>query len=197
MTALLLKTEKTENQVVNNPYKESTLVNKHSENVKAEISDTILGSNVINFIIVLIFIAWVIKKANLAALIVKKQNEIIELVKNAEDEKRIKRNHFNDTRIKVANVNQEVTKILSEGEQVSKNLAENIREDANKQSEDMQKKAAASLENDKLVVSSELTSIISGAAFNIAENHIKKAIDERLHKKYIEEFVNSLDEIHN
>jgi F0F1-type ATP synthase membrane subunit b/b' len=157
----------------------------------------ILNSNLLNFIIVIVFLIWVIRKANLSTLITQKQNEIVESIKNAEDEKKIKQNHLLVTKTKVSNVKQEVLKIIDEGEQVASNISESILDDADKQSEDMNKKAAASIKNEKQVVSGEVMTKIMGAAFYISEEHIKQAIDERLHRKYIDEFINNLDSIHN
>lgn len=161
------------------------------------IINTILNSNVFNFAIVVAFVVWIIKKVDLASLIAKKCAEIAEIIKNAEEEKQIKLNHLEITRNKVSNLNQEVIKIATEGEQVAKKLSESILEDAQKQSEELHRKAVASVENEKQVVSGEVMTKITSAAFYIAEEHIKQAIDDRLHRKYIDEFIDGLDKIHN
>lgn len=176
---------------------EMTLVHTRPEKESTGIMDTILYSNVVNFLIVVAFIVWAMKKANLAALLAQKQAEIAEMIKNAVDERQIKQNHLMVTKNKVANVEQETAKIIEEGRQVAENISESIREDAHKQAEDMHNKSAVSLENEKQLVSGEVMAKITGAAFYIAEEHIKKSIDERLHKKYIDDFINNLDVMHN
>jgi len=177
--------------------KEMTLVKNHAEVSDESAINIILHSNLLNFIIVIIFLIWVIRKANLSELIAKKQAEIAEMIKNAIEEKNIKQNQLLTTKTKVANVKQEALKIIDEGEQVANNLSESIIDDAEKQAEDMYKKAVLSVNNEKQMVFSEVRSKITGAAFYIAEEHIKQAIDERLHRKYIDEFINDLDTIQN
>lgn len=177
--------------------KEMTLVKSPAENPENSTINIILHSNLLNFVIVIIFLIWVIRKVDLAGLIAKKQVEIAELIKNAVEEKKIKQNHLLVTKTKVSNVKQEVLKIIDEGEQVANNLSEIIMDDAEKQAADMHKKAVISVGNEKQMVSSEVRAKITGAAFYIAEEHIKQAIDERLHKKYIDEFINNLDAVQN
>ena len=177
--------------------KEMTLVKNHAEVSDESAINIILHSNLLNFIIVIIFLIWVIRKANLSELIAKKQAEIAEMIKNAIEEKNIKQNQLLTTKTKVANVKQEALKIIDEGEQVANNLSESIIDDAEKQAEDMYKKAVLSVNNEKQMVFSEVRSKITGAAFYIAEERIKQAIDERLHRKYIDEFINDLDTIQN
>ena len=177
--------------------REMSLVDTHPKNTDNSAINVILHSNLLNFIIVIIFLIWVIRKANIVSLIAKKQKEIAELIKNAIDEKKIKQNHLLVIKNKVSNVKQEVIKIIDEGEQVANNISESILNDADKQAEDMHKKAVISVGNEKQMVSSEVTAKITGAAFYIAEEHIKQAIDERLHRKFIDEFINNLDAIHN
>lgn len=183
------------NSHTQNQIQTATLVNKPVESPKISPIETILESNLFNFIIVLAVVIWLIKKTDVAGLIAKKRDEIIELIKNAENEKTVKQNNLNNTKIKVQNVSQEVKKISDEGEQVAKNLSENILDDAKKQAEDFQKKAESSVESQKQVVSNEIMTKITGAAFYIAEEHIKQSIDERLHRKYIEEFIDNLEKI--
>ena len=175
--------------------KEMTLVKNHAEVSEESAINIILHSNLLNFIIVIIFLIWVIRKVNLSDLIAKKQAEIAEMIKNAIEEKNIKQNQLLVTKTKVSNVKQEVLKIIDEGEQVANNLSDSIMEDAEKQAEDMHKKAVMSVNNEKQVVTCEVRAKITGAAFYIAEEDIKQAIDERLHRKYIDEFINDLDTI--
>jgi len=180
-----------------NQTKEMTLVKNHAEIPENNAMNIVLHSNLLNFIIVIVFLVWVIRKVDLASLIAKKQTEIAELIKNAVDEKKIKQNQLLVTKTKVSNVKQEMLKIIDEGEQVADNLSDSIMNDAEKQAEDMRKKAVMNLSNEKQVVSGEVKTKITGAAFYIAEKHIKQAIDERLHKKFIDEFINNLDTAQN
>ncbi|MEI8388593.1 MAG: hypothetical protein WCG23_01785 [bacterium] len=177
--------------------KEITLVKNSTDVSENNAMNIILHSNVLNFVIVVILIVWLIKKAKISELLAKKQQEIAELIKNAAEEKKIKQNQLLVTKTKVSNVEQEVQKIVVEGEQIAGNLSESIISDAQKQAEDMHNKAVISVGNEKQLVSRDVIEKITGAAFFIAEEHIKNSIDDRLHKKYINEFIEDLDAVQN
>ena len=177
--------------------KEITLVKNSTDVSENNAMNIILHSNLLNFVIVVVLIVWVIKKAKISELLAKKQQEIAELIKNAAEEKKIKQNQLLVTKTKVSNVEQEVQKIVVEGEQIAGNLSESIISDAKKQAEDMHNKALISVGNEKQLVSRDVIEKITGAAFYIAEEHIKNSIDDRLHKKYIKEFIEDLDAVQN
>ena len=172
---------------------EMTLAKSHPENHDNNALNLILQSNLFNFIIVLAVVIWLIRKVDVASLIAKKQAEIAESIKNAEDEKKVKQNYLAVTKNKVANADQEVTKIIKEGEHIARNISESISEDAGKQAEELGKKAVISVENQKQVISGEVMTKITSAAFYVAEEHIKQSIDERLHYKFIDDFINEPD----
>ena len=174
-----------------------TLAKTHTETHTANLWETVLYSNLINFIVVVAFIFWIMKKTKLADIITKKQSETAQSIKTAEAEQKDKQNLLEETKNKVRNIHHEVEKIISENKQISNKLYDNILNDAQKQAEDLVRKAKVSVENQKKVVSGEIASQITGAAFYIAEEHIKKAVDERLHRKYIDNFIDNLDRINS
>ena len=176
---------------------EMTSAEAHHEFQEFSFPDYILGSNVLNFIIVVLFVVWVVKKVNIAKMIDKKRSEVIETIRSAEKEKIDSEKHLLDTQTKVRNVDIETSQIIEEGKETAAKLFENISKSAKQQTEDMQKKAELSVENQKAAVTKEVTSKVTKAAFYIAEDHIKKSIDERLHRKFINEFIDNLDKAEN
>lgn len=157
--------------------------------------DTILFSNIINVLFVIVFFIWLFRKFNLLSFIAKKRDEIMETLKNLEEERRIKQNNLEQTKIKVQNVNQEITKILDEGGHVAESVSERIIKEAEEEAADMQKKAHALIETERKVASNQVVQEVSTAAFVIAEKHIREAVDDRLHDKYINEFIENLDNL--
>jgi len=157
----------------------------------------IFDSNVINFILVIVFLVWLVKKVDLNAILAKKQTEIADAINNAETEKKNKLTELSITMGKVSNLKQETQKIVDESQKVAESLKESIMEDAGKQAEDLHKKALVSVESQKQQASNDITSKITKAAFIIAEEHIKQAIDDRLHRKYIDEFIDNVETAHN
>jgi len=188
----------TQNNMDLMPVRQMTIV-KHpvEEHSSGGGVEYILDSNAINFILVIVFIVWIVKKNHLGSLIAKKQAEIADAINNAEAEKKNQLTELSITMGKVSNLNQETQKILDDNKKIAESLKNNILEDANKQSEDINKKAAMTVETQKQQASNEITSKITKAAFLIAEEHIKKAIDDRLHIKYIDEFIDNIETAHN
>lgn len=188
----------------------NTVENKHLENTNTEVAqiireepphqesnivDTILFSNIINLIIVIAFLAWIFRKYNVFSFITKKHDEIVEKIKNVEEERKYKKNQLQLTKAKVKNVNQEVMKIIDEGERIARDLSERILKDAEKEAADMQKKAHNLIESERKQAADDIIQETTHAAFIIAEEHIKQAIDENMHKKYIDRFINNLENI--
>ncbi len=167
----------------------------HNEHAGGEVLDTIFFSNIINVIIVILFFVWLFRKFNLLSFIGKRKEEILEALKNLEQEKKIKQNYLKETKIKVQNVNREVEKIIDDGEQVAESISERIIKEAEEEAAEIQKKAHALIESERKVASNRVVQEVTTAAFVIAEQHIKEAIDHRLQHKYINEFIDSLDNV--
>lgn len=179
-------------QHIINKTTEMTLAKSQPEGHDNNVLNLVLQSNLFNFLIVLVVVIWLIRKADVASLIAKKQAEIAESIKNAEDEKTVKQNYLAVTKNKVADADKEVTKIIDEGEHVARNISESISEEAGKQAEELHKKAVVSVENQKQIISGEVMTKITNAAFYVAEEHIKQSIDKRLHNKFINEFIEEM-----
>jgi hypothetical protein len=86
------------------------------------IFETILYSNIINLLIVILFLVWIFRKFNLLSGLAKKRDEILETIKNLDEEKRIKKNNLEQTKTKIKNVNQEIEKIIDEGEHIADSI---------------------------------------------------------------------------
>ena len=155
----------------------------------------VLDSNLINFLIVIAVVIWLFKKFNVYSLIIKKRDEILEIIKNLEKERKEKKNYLEQTKEKVKNVYQEVIKMIDEGEHVSESISERIIKDAEQQASEMMGKAHSLVESERNMASNRVMREVTNAAFIIAEQHIKEAIDDRLHQKYINEFIDNMENI--
>lgn len=153
----------------------------------------ILGSNVINFVIEIAIIIWLLKLANISGIISNIRNKTVEAIQNAEKEKQNRIEQLAKVQKRVENSDQESQKIIEEAKEVANKLSESIMTGAGKQSEHIINQAHAEAETQKQSITTEVASKITAAAFVIAKEHINKAIDQRMHKKYIDEFIDSLD----
>lgn len=159
------------------------------------VMDTILFSNIINVLFVVILFIWLFRKFNLLSFIGKRRNEILETIKNLEEEKEIKQRQLEQVKTKIKNVDQETAKMIKESEQVAKSISERIINEAKEEAADLNKKAHSLIETEGKVAQNQLTNEVTTAAFAIAEDHIKEAIDENMQYKYINEFIDNLDSI--
>ncbi len=180
------------------------LRNTHAEvaqpasNVHPEINkiiDRIMFSNVIDCLIVVAILIWLVKKFNLKSFITKKSDEILETIKNLEQEKKEKKNYLEQTTEKVKNVSQEVAKMVDEGEHVAESISERIIKDAEHEASELMVKTHSLIESERNRASNRVMLKVTNAAFIIAEQHIKEAIDEKLQQKYINEFIENIENL--
>lgn len=158
-----------------------------------ELIKTIVFSNIINDIIVLVFIIWLVRKFNLLSFIGKRRGDVIGTIKDLEREKKLKEQQLEQTKNRVKNVDQEVAKMHDDAEKIADELSEKIVEEAEKEAVSMQKKAQLTIESERKVATNEVIKEITGSAFALAEVKINQAIDSRLHQKYIDNFINNLE----
>ncbi|MFA6989349.1 MAG: hypothetical protein WC197_04705 [Candidatus Gastranaerophilaceae bacterium] len=155
--------------------------------------DYILNSNILNSIIVLMFLIWIFKKLNILSAIDKKQKEIDDTITLVEIEKKKSEKELNKVEKEYKNVNNEVIKIKETSKQVANSLVAEIHKETQKEIDDITHKTAKNLEEETCKAYGDVSSYISKAALNLAEDHIKKSIDINLHKKFIYEFIEDLD----
>lgn len=160
-----------------------------------EFIELIFFSNIINFIIVIVFFIWLFRKFNIFNFIYKKRDEIVQTIKNYEQERKLKEHQLEVTKNKVKNVEQETEKIIDDGEEIAENLSERIIEEAEKEAANMQKKAHFTIESERKIAENEIMSEVTEAAFAIAEVKINEAIDSRMHQRYIDNFIDNLEKL--
>lgn len=155
----------------------------------------VLNSNILNFALVVFFLVWIFKKYNVLNALGEKQQEIANKIQLAEDDKLKARQELESTREKVKNCGNETDKIKDDAKTIALSLTERIKTESVTALKDMESKAERTIKAENEKASTEITRDISKAAFIIAETHIKQAIDQEMHRQYIDEFVDSLDNI--
>ena len=155
--------------------------------------ELIFSSNIFNFILVIIFLVWASKKTKVFSAIAETQNLIKRGITNSDEEKNKAESQFQAEKKKVEKVNDEVRIIIREANGIASSLADRILEEAEIQSKEMNQRAEKVIKAADKSASNEVARDISKAAFIIAEEHIKQAMDDKLHKKYIDEFINDLE----
>jgi len=157
--------------------------------------ETIFHSNVINFALVLAILYWLIRKFNLMASIDRKQQEIVASVKKSEEEKALQEQNLYKARNEIQNVSSEVENIINEANKIASGIVDRIKTDAEVQVKEIEHKKLKTIDAHKQGVTSKLSKDVAKAAFIIAEDHIKQALNEELHNKFINDFIDNLDNI--
>lgn len=97
----------------------------------------------------------------------------------------------------LAHIEDELNAIVKKAEQTAKAFEEKSREDLNKTVETIKKNIEKQVLSEENHVQASLMKNVSEASIEIAQRQIKTALDKdkQLHRKYIDEFINSIDEV--
>lgn len=159
------------------------------------IINIIFKSNVLNLILVIIFLVWISKKINLKSSLEKKQAAIKQKIESAENEKLHSQSELKKTETRLSKSDEEICEIKKDGEVLANALSNKIIEEANAQVRDLAVKTKKIIETDKNSALYEIEKDISDYSFKIAEEHIKSTMDEEAHKKYIENFLEDIENL--
>jgi F-type H+-transporting ATPase subunit b len=152
-------------------------------------------ANVFNLVIVLLFLYWIGKKLNVLSGLDNKLNSIKQRISGAEENRSKTENELETTRKNVEGVGKVVDKIKIDAAEIAESLSKSIISEAQVEAESLEKNSERIIEGEKETAAILLTNNLTKAAFDIAEEHVKQAIDNRLHEKYIDEFIEGLDKI--
>lgn len=157
--------------------------------------DLVFRSNVLNLLIVIVILFWLVRKFKVFSVIAERQLDIKKKIKESEEQKIQAELKLEATQKKFKKSDEEVQKISKDTQQIAANLSKRIIKDADIEAGELAKKADRIIKADKELAINDVTNEISKAAFIIAEEHVKKSIDDRLHQKYINEFIENLTNI--
>ncbi len=159
--------------------------------------ENILHSNLLNFILMLVILAWIIKKAKIADSIEEGRKLTENKVSNSINEKDNSYKELRDAQLAVDNLEQEVEKVFDSAKNNLKTIEEKIESDAKKQ--------VLTIESniDRIVISEvnktklNLSKGVSNASVKLAQANIEKILesDESLHKKFILDSINEIDKV--
>ena len=154
-----------------------------------------LKTNTLNFIIMLLILAWIYKKVNLSALFerlraeiaTKVQNSIegsnkaiIKLITSQRNEKKVM---IKASKI-ITRAKKSARAIQKKSELEKQNAIKSVNRSVKKSFMSQFQKAKTSLEKD-----------ITKASFEKARTHIVQILDHDMQRQYIEDAINSLDEV--
>lgn len=157
----------------------------------------ILHSNVINFAIMIALFAFIAYKLKVGQKVEDMTASIKSKVEESDAIKEEAKKDFQNIADSLAHIEDELNAIVKKAEQTAKAFEEKSREDLNKTVETIKKNIEKQVLSEENHVQASLMKNVSEASIEIAQRQIKTALDKdkQLHRKYIDEFINSIDEV--
>lgn len=157
----------------------------------------ILHSNVINFAIMIALFAFIAYKLDVMQKI---EDMRVSIQKKVEDSDRLKEEAEKELQAvtdSLGNVEDEMKAIVRKAEETAKTFEQKTKEELEKSVVLIKQNAEKQVASEQNHVHGELLKNVSGSSVEIAQKQIKSALDKnkQLHRKYIEDFINSIDRI--
>lgn len=157
----------------------------------------ILTSNMFNFVLMLVFLGWIIKKFKIAELLEAGRKSIEDKIITAKQEKETAIKTLYETQEQGINIQKEALEIIDKAAKNAVIVGEKLVEDAKQQSETFAKSTQKAIDTNIEKLRSNITNETAQAAINKAKNHIENLLkeDRSLHIKYINESIDELKKV--
>lgn len=155
----------------------------------------ILHSNVINLLAVVVFLVWIVKKFNLVGVIDNRIEEIKSFIQNAEQSREQAILELKEVKNKVKNIPDEKKEITDDAYRTANMYKDKIESETILSLQEIEKNTEKFLEAEQKSLKEIIGREVAQDAVSIAEEHIKQAINDDMQKKYINDFIDSLDEM--
>ncbi len=163
-------------------------------NTIAQIWNTIVTSNFFNFVVMVLILAWIIKKFDLINKLENSKSKIKEVIKNSEQEKINAQNEFLETQKSVENLENEITASLQEAQKRADSIADSIKTQTENKVKKIKDNIIRVIQAEEKTISAKLSQKTAKASSEIAKAHIKSILQSHpeLHEKYINQSIEEL-----
>lgn len=141
--------------------------------------------------------AVIIKKLNVAQKIEDMRASIQKTVEESDIVKEEAKKDYESVAESLANINEEIEGIVEKAEVTAKSFEEKSKEDLNKAVETIKKNIEKQVQSEENNVQAQLLKKVSESSIEVAQRQIVGALDKdkTLHRKYIDEFIENIEEI--
>ncbi|MDD3150487.1 MAG: hypothetical protein PHV68_06600 [Candidatus Gastranaerophilales bacterium] len=153
----------------------------------------IFHSNIINFLIVLAFIIWLVKKFNIIGQIDKKRVQIENEILSSKEKQKQSEVILEQSQKNVEDIGIKTDEILKNSKELVSNLVEKVHNETETQVKSIENRTSLNIETEKKRANEDVSKIVSKAAFIVASEHITKAIDDEMHEKFIDNFIENIE----
>ena len=155
----------------------------------------ILHSNVINFAIMIALFAFIAYKLKVGQKIEDMTASIKSKVEESDAIKEEAKKDFQNIADSLEHIEDELKAIVDKAEQTAKSFEQKAREDLDKSVALLKQNIEKQIETEQNHIKGELLNNVASSSIEIAQRQIKTTLDKdkQLHRKYIEDFINSID----
>ncbi len=155
----------------------------------------ILHSNVINFLIMIGFIALIIKRLDVKSVIDDNHKKIVEKINKSNDDVKDALKKYEKAKKELDNVHIETDMIVENASKTLENIEEKAQNELNEIKEHLEKILLKDIDREVQNTYNDITSSVSKASIALSYEKIKQTLNQnpQLHQKYIDECINSID----
>ena len=155
----------------------------------------ILHSNVINFAIMIVLFVFIGYKLKVGQKIEDMRVSIKNKVEESDAIKEEAKKDYESVAASLSHIEDELNAIVAKAEETAKSFEQEARADLDKSVALLKQNIEKQVETEQNHVQGELLHSVAASSIEIAQKQIKTALDKdkQLHRKYIEDFINSID----
>ena len=163
--------------------------------MQTSLFESILKTNIINFIIVISTLVWIFKKANLGALIQKLADDIRISVEKSSNNAQSAISQYKSTKKAVKDTPKLQEEIISQAKSNAQNIKEKIKQKTLYEKNELIKNIEKIISSQKEKYKKLTLDEVYLASIDLAKEEIQKRLDENTHQKIIEKSIEELNKI--
>lgn len=162
-----------------------------------EIWKQICESNLFNFVVMILLLAWLVKKFDLGAKIETGRKKIESTIAESETIKEENLKKLYDAQDSSTKIDEEMLEVFNKAEEKARFVGEKLLEEGKSQTETIKENCKKAIDANIKTVKNEIIKETAEEAMKLAEEHIKSTLerDPNLHQKFIWESIDAIDGI--
>ncbi len=157
----------------------------------------ILESNLINFIIMVSILVLIFKKAKLGNFIDKMADDIRNSVMTSSEAAKKALNEYKEAKKSTKKLQAEKDEIIARAKTSALNIQDSAREKLQIEQKNMDNKCVSEIQNVIEKAKSSAVVEILDAVSELAEDEVKKRLDDTVQRRLIQKSINELDKLEN
>lgn len=157
----------------------------------------ILESNLVNFIIMMSILVLIFKKAKLGNFIDKMADDIRNSVMTSSEAAKKAINEYKEAKKSTKNLQAEKNEIITRAKTSALNIEDSAKEKLQIEQKNIDNKCAAQVQNVIEKAKSNTASEILDLVSELAEDEVKKRLDDTMQRRLIQKSINELDKLEN